>query len=76
MNIKSCTKSQLIDHIATLEATALKQGFTIASLREKLAMAKPVGYVPTPYVRKPLPAHMAAARAAAMATRSTVLVTA
>ena len=72
MTIKSMTKPQLLAHIEQLNAEVLKQGFEISAFREQLAMARPVAYKPTPYVRRPLPQHFAAARALAIASGRSV----
>lgn len=73
MNLKSMTKPQLLTHIEALNAEALKRGFEIAALREKLAMSRPVGYTP-PRGPRSLPQHFVAARAMAIAAGITVKV--
>jgi len=80
MSLKSMTKSQLIEHATLLEQQYIARGHDIAALREQLAMARPVGYtnkrVVAPRAPHALPPHMAAARAAAMASGVTMLVAA
>ncbi len=72
MSLKSMNKAQLAACIEQQQAQLLEQAREIASLREQLAMNRPVGYTdPRPQRRGP-PPHFNAARAMAIATGRTV----